>query len=205
VALVALVRERDVEVLSVEELTPGLARKLDAAGLSELLPDRELATGRSAQGSGLYSQFELTGVSVTSPVGGFPLITARPIIPGAVPVEAGSVHTTPPTVASASWSRDLDALPPAGEGPPRILLGDFNATLDQSEFRDLLGRGYADAGATLGNGLEPTWPTNRRFPPLVTIDHVLADRRVGIRDYAVEDLPGSDHRAVYAELSLPAQ
>src|SRR5262249_5745240 len=96
-------------------------------------------------------------------------------------------------------------LPSPGEGEPRVLLGDFNATLDQSEFRDLLGRGYADAADTLGSGLEPTWPTNRRFPPLVTIDHVLADRRIGIREYAVEDLPGSDHRAVFAELSLPAQ
>jgi len=204
-ALVALVRERDVDVLSVEELTSHLAGELDAAGLDELLPHRELATGSGAQGSGLYSRFELAHASATAPDRGFPLITAEPEIPGAVAVATSSVHTTPPTVATDAWARDLENLPSTGAGEPRVLLGDFNATLDQSEFRDLVGRGYADAADALGDGLTPTWPTNRRFPPLVTIDHVLADQRIGIRDYAVEDLPGSDHRAVVAELSLPAQ
>jgi hypothetical protein len=35
----------------------------------------------------------------------------------------------------------------------------------------------------------------------VTIDHILYDRdRVGVLDYDVLDLTGSDHRTVYAEL-----
>ena len=204
-ALVALVREHDVDVLSVEELTAKLARKLDEAGLRALLPHRQLATGDSSHGSGLYSRYELARPSATTPEGGFPLITAQPLIAGAAAVEVGGVHTMPPTVSTAAWTSDLRNLPAAGAGPVRILLGDFNATLDQSEFRDLVGRGYADAADTLGDGLEPTWPDHRRFPPLVTIDHVLADRRIGIREYAVDELPGSDHRAVYAELSLPAQ
>jgi endonuclease/exonuclease/phosphatase (EEP) superfamily protein YafD len=37
----------------------------------------------------------------------------------------------------------------------------------------------------------------------VTIDHVLADGRLGIVDYGVDELPGSDHRAIHAELALP--
>jgi hypothetical protein len=32
------------------------------------------------------------------------------------------------------------------------------------------------------------------------IDHVLADRRLGVADFGVEDLPGSDHRAIHAQL-----
>jgi len=39
--------------------------------------------------------------------------------------------------------------------------------------------------------------------PRVTIDHVLADRRVGVRRVDVRPLPGGDHRAVFAELVLP--
>jgi endonuclease/exonuclease/phosphatase (EEP) superfamily protein YafD len=53
--------------------------------------------------------------------------------------------------------------------------------------------------------LVPTWPAEdwaSRLPG-VTIDHVLADSRLGIVDYEVEELPGSDHRPVYAELALP--
>ena len=37
----------------------------------------------------------------------------------------------------------------------------------------------------------------------MTIDHVLADRRLGIAGYGVDALPGSDHRAIHAELVLP--
>jgi hypothetical protein len=38
---------------------------------------------------------------------------------------------------------------------------------------------------------------------LITIDHVLADRRFGVAEYGVDDLPGSDHRAIHATLVLP--
>lgn len=199
--LVDLVRERDVDVLSVEELTPRLAGRLDSAGLAQLLPHRELATGASSRGSGLYSRFALRQGSVEHPAGGFPLISERLAIPGAMHIEASAVHVVPPTVSSSGWAAALGDLP--APAPVRILLGDFNATLDQDDFRDLLGSGYEDVADTLGDGLDPTWPDHRRLPPVLTIDHVLVDRRVGIRDYAVEELPGSDHRAVYAELDLP--
>jgi endonuclease/exonuclease/phosphatase family metal-dependent hydrolase len=53
------------------------------------------------------------------------------------------------------------------------------------------------------SGLEPTFPREGHLIPPVTIDHVLADSRLGIVDYGVEDLPGSDHRSIHAELALP--
>jgi endonuclease/exonuclease/phosphatase family metal-dependent hydrolase len=58
-------------------------------------------------------------------------------------------------------------------------------------------------GALTGDGSVPRWPNNRGCPPLITIDHVLADGRLGISDYGVEDLPGSDHRAIWARVFLP--
>jgi hypothetical protein len=65
------------------------------------------------------------------------------------------------------------------------------------------GRGYRDVA---GEGLEPTWPDGDFDHPLppVTIDHVLADRRLGIVEYSVEDLPGTDHHPVHAVLALPS-
>jgi endonuclease/exonuclease/phosphatase family metal-dependent hydrolase len=91
-------------------------------------------------------------------------------------------------------------------GPARILLGDFNATLDHAELRDLVSHGYRDAAAAAGKGLVPTWgPYHgpRRYPP-ITIDHVLVDRRIGVREVRVHRIPGTDHRAVLAWLTLPA-
>jgi endonuclease/exonuclease/phosphatase (EEP) superfamily protein YafD len=37
----------------------------------------------------------------------------------------------------------------------------------------------------------------------VTIDHVLAERGILFSEYRVEELKGSDHRAVFAELVIP--
>jgi endonuclease/exonuclease/phosphatase (EEP) superfamily protein YafD len=56
----------------------------------------------------------------------------------------------------------------------------------------------------VGSGVRPTWPYDEKwFIPGVALDHVLADRRVGVRAARPYRIPGSDHRAVYAELTLP--
>jgi endonuclease/exonuclease/phosphatase (EEP) superfamily protein YafD len=104
----------------------------------------------------------------------------------------------------AAWRGDMRALPRATpQGPVRILAGDFNATLDHAELRRLLDSGYEDAAAEVGAGLRATWPHGRRLPPPVAIDHVLADARCGVREFSVHPIPGTDHRAVVAELVLP--
>jgi endonuclease/exonuclease/phosphatase (EEP) superfamily protein YafD len=91
---------------------------------------------------------------------------------------------------------------PAPADPPRVLAGDFNATADHAQFRRLLRLGHVDAAAQLGRGLIPTWgPAGR--PALLTLDHVLLDPRCAVLAASVHQLPGSDHRAVYAEFRLP--
>jgi endonuclease/exonuclease/phosphatase (EEP) superfamily protein YafD len=86
----------------------------------------------------------------------------------------------------------------------RLLAGDFNATLDHAELRRVLDRGYRDAAERAGVGLRPTWPAGKTLlPTLITIDHVLADRRVRVISARSVAIPGSDHRGVLAELLLP--
>jgi endonuclease/exonuclease/phosphatase family metal-dependent hydrolase len=86
-----------------------------------------------------------------------------------------------------------------------VLAGDFNATLDHAQFRRLLRLGYVDAASQVGNGLALTWgPEPTGSPALLTVDHVLVDRRCGVLATSVHRLPGSDHQALYAELRLPA-
>lgn len=204
-AVLEAVRERRVEVLTVQELTPRFARRFERAGASRFLPHSSLATRPGVIGSGIYSRYPIA----PGPRGEYVTQTR-----GTIDVERGlrlgviSTHPILPTTPGQieEWKVALDGFPdPAARGPVWLLIGDFNATLDQAEFRRLLDRGYADAGERLGKGLTPTWPAIDkpfRFLP-VTIDHVLYDRdRVGARDYRVLDLPGSDHRAVYAELVI---
>ena len=57
--LVALVRRSGATVLSVQELTPDLSARLDAAGLAELMPSRVLEAQPGGSGMGLYSRVPL--------------------------------------------------------------------------------------------------------------------------------------------------
>jgi endonuclease/exonuclease/phosphatase (EEP) superfamily protein YafD len=201
--LVALVSSKRPDVLSVQELTPDLVRRLDAAGLGELVPHYVLAARDGGHGTGLYSRVPLT--EAPHPFGTTSvMVTARVELEGAPEVEVMAVHPTPPLRRRVDiWDDDLRALPAAGDDTVRILAGDFNATLDHAELRRLIDTGYEDAAAAVGEGLRPTWPRGRRFPPPVTIDHVLADERCGVRAVTLHTVPGTDHRAVNAELVLP--
>src|SRR5262249_4556627 len=75
---------------------------------------------------------------------------------------------------------------------------------DHAALRRVIASGYRDAAADRGAGLAPTWPFQGWWAPWVTIDHVLVDRRVEVAACATRVLHGSDHRAVLAELLLPA-
>ncbi|MFD1321535.1 endonuclease/exonuclease/phosphatase family protein [Micromonospora sonneratiae] len=206
-AVVALVRTHRVDVLAVQEFTPGAQAALDRHGLAELLPHRQLNAEIGTTGSGLYARFPLSDGGTRRNYGGFTQAYATVAVPGAPPVLVESAHPCAPYERAQlrCWHTDLSRQPAATpDGPLRILAGDFNATLDHTPVRALLETGYVDAAAAAGAGLTGTWGPYDGDPiPPVAIDHVLADRRVGVRAAAVHPLPGSDHRAVLAELVLP--
>ena len=206
--IMRLARRFDVDVLSLQELTPDAVRRLDAAGARERFPGRALAPRPGAAGSGLMARRRLRDRSPDDATEAEqPEAELR--LPGAMPVRIKAVHPRPPIsgISEPDWQASLDRLPRPGarpRGPLRILAGDFNGTLDHRAVRRLLGDGYLDAADATGRGLVRTWPRGRPEPP-ITIDHVLLDRRLGVRSLSVHDVAGTDHRAVVAELVLPAQ
>lgn len=198
--------ELDVDVISIAELTPAAANELSESRIGEALSHREFFTAPGANGVGLMSRFPLERLPAPGRRGfDLPTIIAGARLPGGTTAEIYSIHPVPPVgfAQVSSLERYLEAVPAADPaGAPRILAGDFNATLDHSPIRDLLDSGYVDAGDAEGSGLDPTWP-NDLLPPPVTIDHVLADERVEVLDYETRALTGSDHDMVFAVLRLP--
>ncbi len=203
-AVVALVRQTGADALFLQELTDDAVTRLRQAGLDDLMPQRITEVRGSSLGSGIYSRFPLDEGQPLAPA-----YAAQPTavlkLPGGVAVELGCVHPRaplPPSPAAvARWRRELAVLPPPAE-LPRLLAGDFNATLDHAPFRDVLRLGYADAAREVGNAWKPTWGRVGR-PAVITIDHVLVDRRCAVLERKVHAVPGTDHRAVFAEIRLP--
>jgi endonuclease/exonuclease/phosphatase family metal-dependent hydrolase len=206
--IVDLVRRHGVAILALQEFTPAAQTALKAAGLDSLLPYSSLAAEEDTSGSALYSRFPITAAGVRHNGGGFHQAYGTIHAPGADPISVESAHPVAPYSVGVlpEWRADLASQPrPEPDGPPRILLGDFNSTFDHEPLRALIAHGYRDAADAMGAGLIGTWgPYNGRPVPPVTIDHVLVDRRIGVREVSVYGLPRSDHRAIVATLVLPA-
>lgn len=201
-AVIDTVRKYRVDVLALQELTPTLAEVLREDGLADELPYslEDLRTGPF--GGGVWSRNpiirtykETSRREAESPEGFVHELGLR----------VRSVHPIPPTSGERvrRWKRTLAAMPDAAttDGSLRILAGDFNATLDHSDLRDVIDRGYADAADTTGQGLVTTWPATARFA--IVLDHVLVDKRIRVTQVKILRMPGSDHRAVIVRMRLP--
>jgi endonuclease/exonuclease/phosphatase family metal-dependent hydrolase len=209
-AIVALVRQTGADVLCLQELTADTVTRLKQAGLDELLPHAEhelRCNSHAAAGSGIYARFPLSEGGPAMPPSGMAQPTALVELPDGETAELVCVHPCPPRVRRwgrpTRWRAELGALPPPGK-LPRVLAGDFNATLDHAAFRGVLRLGYADAAQQTGNALAPTWGLLGRGA-LFPLDHVLVSPGCAVRAFSVHAVPRSDHRAVYAEIQLPGR
>jgi endonuclease/exonuclease/phosphatase (EEP) superfamily protein YafD len=124
---------------------------------------------------------------------------------GAVRVIA--VHAAAPVPElTQTWASELGMLQQwcaPGRGS-NVVIGDVNATLDQSPLRSGI-TGCADVAADRGQGLVATWPSYwpRWFG--VQIDHVFTDGGLRPESLQVLDIPGSDHRALLTRVVVPVE
>ncbi len=202
-AVTGLVRRQHADVLFVQELTDEAAARLQEAGLGQLLPYR-VSHGRN---DSIYARYPLRDAPLAA-LGPAARCAARLELPSGQLVPLVCIHAVPPKPpwvpgGTARWRRQLAEVP-APAGSPFVLAGDFNATVDHAPFRRLLRRGYVDAASQAGRGLSPTWgPRPGQGPALLVINHVLTDPGCAVLTTSVHPLPGSDHRALFAELRLP--
>jgi endonuclease/exonuclease/phosphatase (EEP) superfamily protein YafD len=207
-SVVAIVRTQHVDVLAVSEVRRNEITGLARAGLGDLLPYSVTNPGETTTGgTALYSRYPLTDGRRTPVTDGFIETGAVLSVPGAVPVDVTAVHYCAPAdpTQMACWTYGMGQTPRATPGGPvRLLLGDFNLTIDYGALRTLLGTGYRDAASVVGQGFVTTWPYDGTPAPPVAIDHVLADRRIGVSGFAAYPIRRSDHHAVFAALTLPA-
>lgn len=209
-ALVAQVRRQQVDVLTVQELTPDLVTRLNAAGLGRELPFQVLRPEAGFSGTGIWSRWALTPLGdVRGTRSATPRAVVRPPAGPALTVIA--VHPIAPALnAERAWREDLrlvrEAILEAMGGPrtaPVVVAGDFNATRDHALFRDLLVPGLDDA---LDSAPNPPWlgftfPAGRRYPPIMRLDHILHTAPgLTCLSAATITVPGTDHRAVVATL-----
>jgi endonuclease/exonuclease/phosphatase (EEP) superfamily protein YafD len=210
VELVEALLAADADLLAIAEYSPAVEEAFVAAGGRDRYPYGVSRAPGDRDGMALFSRFPLTEHE-------FGRLAASPVIDAVidadgVEVRVVVVHPLPGTSRAAleAWNDDLAALgrriaDDAGDGGrPAVVVGDLNATRWHPAMRDLLRGGWSDAHEMLGRGWSRSWPTDRRFPALVRIDHALVNDRVVPLAVGDVGLPGSDHAGFLVELAVPA-
>ncbi|MCV7370610.1 endonuclease [Mycolicibacterium duvalii] len=199
------------DVLALSELTPSWVRQFYASGTRDVFPYSLLVPAPDAGGIGIWSRYPLDSIT---PLNGGSMVAARAAVPGLPEgVLVAAVHVMNPLTfygkAFDEWRSGITAvnermrnLAEKAGAAPVVLAGDFNSTPDMRQFRDLLGDGYRNATSQTGSGWSPTFPSARRIPPLVTIDHILA-RNAYARSIRAVEMPRTDHRALLATIVVP--
>jgi endonuclease/exonuclease/phosphatase (EEP) superfamily protein YafD len=209
------VRNRNVDVLTVQELTQPEIERFRAAGLDELLPFHFVAGispgSGAAAGTGIWARYPLDG-GRSLPGFRYAAVTARLALPIQGPyrsalIQIFAVHPAAPYPNPyAGWRRELGELKKILQAQPRdrivLVGGDFNSTWDHEPFRALLANGYRDAVQQSGSGSLLSYPSSRWYPPAIAIDHALT-RNADVRAVRRLEIRGSDHRALLAYVTLP--
>src|ERR1700694_3767608 len=208
-ALVRLARQH-ADILAVQELTPDLADRLSAAGLDDTFPFHALRDREGPAGVGIWSRYPISRSSVDESFW-LGLLTAHVRIPD-VKAETTIVVThldAPWPNPLSGWRADLDRLSATLQQIARtagddsvVLAGDLHSTPDIREFRRVLRGGYQDAAEQAGAGLTRTHPADIWLPPLFAVDHILT-RGCTATAVRTMSIPGSDHRALVAEVQIP--
>lgn len=202
-SVASAVRAERPDVLVLVELTPRLAAGLDGTDLRELLPHRSLTPLPHPGGVGIYAR---------RPLGGDGRLdgtrhACRQVEVGldGRQVRIVAVHAHPPRPKlTGCWRGDLEIVRAVAgaQAGPLVVAGDFNATADHASFRALLDGRLRDAHQARGRGLVRTWPALGPLPPLLHLDHVLVSHDLDVLAVHERTIPGSDHRAVVADLAL---
>lgn len=199
-----IVADNDAAVLTMNEVTPDAAARIETSALRSLLPFRYVVAGTGGVGTAILSRYPLRDTALLD---GYALNSLRATveIPGVGDTVVYAMHPIPPyPYDSSRWVREMGmtrAELRAQRGARVLVGGDFNATWDHRQFRDLLREGYTDATETAGAGWLPTYPRDEWYGPLIGIDHVLA-RGFTATDVHTADVARSDHRALVARLTV---
>lgn len=213
---VAGIAEREVDLVALQELTPGVAAAIEAdPALVARFPYRILEPRDGVAGMGLLSRLPLViGSYNAGPV----VLSAGLLLPDGRRFELLDVHPYPPSISRiaivpvgldtrrrdrdlVSIRRTVDELPDASTA---IVMGDLNATPFEAGFT-ILADGLHDAHAEAGAGPGFTWrPSSLEVlrVGLLRMDVVLSGQALRPIAAGEECSIAGDHCRLYVDLDV---
>ncbi len=212
-SLVSFIRDQDVDLVALQEVTPDIADAL-AANLSDILPFQEVR-GLGIPGKALLSRYPITQAEWLEDNPGRPDLHAFVEIAGH-PIEVVVAHPPPPELSGGlvnpregsteQFERLLEIA--SNAEIPFLMMGDFNMISLHERHSELEGAGLQDVFSLVGSGNGFTYP--ERVPPLpdrlvrpfMRIDYIWASADWEAVSATVGDDIGSDHLPLVAHIEL---
>ncbi len=198
----AAVVAADADILVMQEVRWALRRSLEEDPRLDHLAYRSTDLARDGLTTIVWSRWAFTDFDLV-PFEVSDAVRATVDSPYG-PITVYGVHTFAPVFPEnvGSWSRQLAQLAAIDQSTPHILAGDFNATSDHRQFRDLFDAGWTDVHQPKGCGLDATWPVQGLPFPVMRLDHVLVSDHFEVLDVKLGYTEGSDHLPVIASVRL---
>lgn len=157
-------------------------------------------------GTAVFSRYPVESTRITD--GG----SSRTVRVSGTPIGNLTLYTLHPAPAydTQKWASDFRKIQATiSDAPARasIVVGDLNATLDNTPLRRITSIGYRDAVTQVRAGWRATWPINgsRRLlgvpvPAVLPIDHVMTSHDLSVTQLRFIELPGADHSGIVTEI-----
>jgi endonuclease/exonuclease/phosphatase (EEP) superfamily protein YafD len=191
------------DIVILVEATPAALADLKSHGWDRRFPYSLGDPRDSYSNSAIYSRFPLSRGSMIGNTSFQQwLTTVR--IPNIGSIRLMAVHPCNPYCGNDRWSAEhrlvrrtvIDNL-----DHPLVVAGDFNAVEDHGPMQALRRAGLKSATDVAGAGWLPTYPANRRFPPVLPIDHVMINKGLTATSVTSFAVSGSDHRGLLVTLA----
>ena len=206
--VVQAVRDNNVEVLALQEVTRSFLDELSAAGIYDVLPYYVFGEASQWDNGGinvLYSMAPMSNQNSNLLPMELSSMPAGSIDCAGTTLRFVSIHPGSPHLGGHNlWNTGLSTIGSLSEYDHRyVIMGDFNSTWDHARFRELLGTTFVDASQQAGEGFHMSYPANI-LVPLIEIDHIVYTKDVGVRagDLKCVRIDGTDHFALVATLEV---
>jgi len=206
--LVRVLAQSEADLIGLQEVTA-----LQKAHIERELGDKYphmVLFGEGIPGKGVLSKFPLRDVERLR------IYPDRPDLRVTVEIEGREVclivgHPPPPRIRRTGFHMDRQTtehvkqlVSLAAQGPPAILLGDFNLTEQNTLYSHIKEAGLLDAFRSAGEGAGLTLPTRYfrvRLRPMLRVDYVWHTPHLKAYRAWVGENSGSDHLPVLARMS----
>ena len=192
------------DVVILVEATPAALNALKPLGWDERFP-YSVGDVRNdiVSNTAVYSRFPLAPGTLIGRTA-FQQWETAVEVPELGSVRLFAVHPCNPYCGGNRWDREhrqvFEAVAADLTGPI-VVAGDFNAVDEHGPMQRLRALGLASVTDVAGAGWLPTYPADRRYPPLVPIDHILIDEQLTAISVSTFQVDGSDHLGLITTLA----